>query len=271
MIVILYLAAFGNICKIHPAEIIDKDKNIKSGDHVLVDFTCRLNDESIVMTTNPDLALNNKTVKSNIFLPLKEYVPVPLIAGSGKRGPDYGKLKTLENEVLENLTLFVVGMKEGISQSFDIKAIDTPDLTEEERFIRLSRIRKSQKKVRVHPTAFKNAHGKDPVPGDIITKKEFPGVAMHVITVSDNEVEILLHADEGTVVDLPTGRGIVRDAGDYYETVIDIHKGQIIRTGVIVGRVVDVDEKMYTLDYGHPFGGEPLKCEITAYKDEANE
>jgi FKBP-type peptidyl-prolyl cis-trans isomerase 2 len=239
-----------------------KVRTIAPGDIALVDFTCRNKVGRIVMTTDAALAEDENKAKADIFLPLKGYGPVPMTAGSGKRGPDYGKLKTLENEILESLSLVIVGMNEGSGKIFEIASETMPGLTEEERFIRLSRIRRQPKLIKVHPVTFEKTHGKEPVPGDTITSKEIEETSMTVLSLKEEEVQLGIYMKDGMKMDLPLGEGTVYDMGDHYETIIDIHEGQLIRSGAIVGRVIDVEGEMFTIDYGHPFGNETLYCDV---------
>ncbi|MBN1625270.1 MAG: hypothetical protein JW944_01995 [Deltaproteobacteria bacterium] len=259
-------------CQTANKNIVTEHRVIKAGDKVTVDFTCRLKDGGIVMTTDADVLKDENKAKAGIFLPLKEYEPIPIVAGSGKGGPDYGKLKSLENEILEELSLVVAGMEEGSSASFEITSESTLGLNEDERYLSLSRVRRQPKKQKVNPVAFEKSQGRAPVPGDIVLSEEIEGVSITVVSVTEKEMEVRLEAKEGTMVYTPLGKGTIYDAGDYYKIIIDIHEGQLIRSGVIVGRVTVVEEDRFTIDYGHPFGYETLVCDVMAKKDRtANE
>lgn len=239
---------------------------VKKGDPVLVDFTCRLDDGAVVITTNESVAGDKSRLKEGVFLPFKKYSPAGLIAGSGKSGPDYGKLKSFENEIFECLSNLLTGMKEGSSNTYKIVSEVQPGLSENERFLRLSRIRIQPKEVRLKPDLFKRNYGRDPVQGDIIYSDEFEGLATEVLSVLDDEITVKLNMKEGMKLPMPLGTGTVHDAGKKYKTVIDVYPGKLIRSGVIVGRVVDIEDEMFTIDYGHPFGHETLSCDVKVVK-----
>ena len=245
---------------------VESPRTIGAGDQVSVDFTCRLKDSKIVMTTDKELAEDVNELKADIFIPLKEYKPVVIPAGQEKRGPDYGKLKTIENEILEILRLDLVGMRENSTKKFRLTSGTVTDLTKEERFLKLSRIRRQPKFIKVSPDTFKKSYKKEPVQGEIIASEDFRGLSMKVNSITNDEVQIKIIMEEGMKVDLPLGTGTVHDAGDHYETELDIHTGQIIRSGAIVGRVVDIEGDMFTIDYANPFGYESLECDVTAGK-----
>lgn len=246
--------------------VVGEPRTIEIGDEVLVDFTCRIKDGGIAMTTDAALAKDENEAKAGIFLPLKEYGPVPMIAGSGKKGPDYGKLKTLENEILESLSLVIVGMEEESRGVFEISSENMPALTEEERFLDLSRIIRTSKIRKVSSLILKRLQGKDPVIGDIIIPEGREGTSYTVLSVTGDMAQISISMEEGMKMDLPLGTGTVHDAGDHYEIVIDMHIGKLLRSGAIVGRVIDIDGDIFTIDYGHPFGQETLSCDVTAGK-----
>ncbi|MBN1906199.1 MAG: hypothetical protein JW927_13995 [Deltaproteobacteria bacterium] len=246
-------------------------EKIVEGDSVMVDFTCRFKSGEVVITTDSSIAEKIDRKKSPVFLPLKEYGPIELIAGSEKKGPDYGPLKTFENELLENISLAVIGMESGAKTVRSLTAEDNKNLTDEERFLEMTHTRRSPRERKIHPMAFKNTYKREPIKGIIFTSEKRPGVTINIISVTENEVVIHLNVKEGTEVYLPLGKGYMREAGDYIETIIDIQTGHKIRSGGIMGRVVDKGEEMFRVDYINPFGGEGLECEITVHKGDAVE
>jgi FKBP-type peptidyl-prolyl cis-trans isomerase 2 len=276
---IIYTALFLTVSgcsttgKVQQSEIsmIKGPERIVAGDRVMADFTCRFKDGDIVMTTDSAIAENIDRKKSPIFLPLKEYGPIELIAGSEKKGPDYGQLKTFENELLENISLAVIGMDSGIKTVRYLTAEDNKNLTDEDRFIEMTHTRRSPRERKIHPMAFKNTYKREPVKGEVVPSDKIPGVTIEILSVTENEAVIRINVKEGTEVYLPLGKGYMREAGDYIETIIDIQKGHKIRSGGIMGRVVDMGEEMFRVDYVNPFGGETLECEIRALKGEAVE
>jgi FKBP-type peptidyl-prolyl cis-trans isomerase 2 len=92
---------------------------------------------------------------------------------------------------------------------------------------------------------------------------DFPG---RVMAVSDQEVTIRFSATPGAVVETPFGPGRIREEGQDYKMDIDARKGASVRAGVMVGRISDVDDKVITVDFGNPFGGETLLCDVTVEK-----
>ncbi len=48
--------------------------------------------------------------------------------------------------------------------------------------------------------------------------------------------------------------------------VIDAHKGALVLAAGMVGRISYVDDKAFYIDFGNPFGGETLLCDVTVEK-----
>jgi FKBP-type peptidyl-prolyl cis-trans isomerase 2 len=89
-----------------------------------------------------------------------------------------------------------------------------------------------------------------------------PAIPGKVASVSENEVLIRYFVQPGSVVDTPFGKGTIRENEKNYEIVIDAAAGNLVRTGGLVGRISEVRNDSIVLDYGHPFGGETLACDV---------
>jgi len=89
-----------------------------------------------------------------------------------------------------------------------------------------------------------------------------PGVQGTVSSVTESEVVVRFTAHAGDKVATPLGQGTIRELPDRYETLIDAHVGDLVRGGKLTGRITAVDDQFITVDYGNPFGGETLSCDI---------
>ncbi len=236
---------------------------IEPGEEVLADFTCRLPDHSLVMTTEKSVAEDGNEIKSEIFIPFKEYGPVPVIAGNNKKGPDYGKLKSIESEIFEGLSLAAAGMKPGVQEDIKLTAEDNKKLSSEDRFIELPYVRKQNKNLKMSRSSFKRNYTKAPVPGDIITSPDLKGASFEIMSCDEKELSIRLGVEDGTKIITTAGKGTMYDRGEYIITVMDVNKGDLKRTGVIVGKVSEIKEDTYTLDFINPFGSQELDCKVT--------
>ena len=69
-------------------------------------------------------------------------------------------------------------------------------------------------------------------------------------------------AQPGSVVDTPFGKGTIKENEKNYEIVIDASVGHLVRSQGLVGRVSEVQDRTIVIDYGNPFGGETLSCDV---------
>ena len=90
-------------------------------------------------------------------------------------------------------------------------------------------------------------------------KEQLPATVMAVDTKS---VSVRFSPKPGKEIETPFGKGTVRETSNDFEIVIAAPVGGLVRTGPLVGRIIGVDDTSFTLDYGHPFGGEELGCDI---------
>ncbi|MGD9159971.1 MAG: hypothetical protein PVG39_16270 [Desulfobacteraceae bacterium] len=251
--------------------VIKPENIIDFGDETLVDFTCRLKkDGKIVMTTDESLIKDNNDAMSSIFFPLPKYIPVSVTAGEGKKAPDYGTLNSTHKEILENISMVIVGKEEGSPVAFDISAEYSQITSDDDRYKKIDRIRKKPRTQKVSLEHWQIRNGKTPSPGDVIENyQNAEGVTLTILSVDDNHVEFKVSVKEGTPVDTPMGKAILYEDGNNIKTIFDYKPGDLVRSGPIVGRVIDVTDTRVKFDYGHPFGGESLSCEAVARRDEA--
>ena len=251
--------------------IVNSEKIINPGDKIIVDFTCRLKkDGKIVVTTEEPLIKDNNDAKSIIFYPIKEYVPIPVIAGEGKKTPDFGTLNSSHKEILENISMAIIGKEVGVPFSFDIMGETSQIVSYDDRYLKISRIREKPRIQKINLGSWKKSNDRTPLPGDVINNyHNVEGLTVTVLSVDDNQVEFRFDVKEGTTFESPLGKAFVYEDGDNMKSIIDYKPGQLLRSGPIVGRVIDVTDTMVTFDYGHPFGGEVLSCEAVTKREEA--
>jgi FKBP-type peptidyl-prolyl cis-trans isomerase 2 len=158
------------------------------------------------------------------------------------------------------MTKAIKGLKVGEKNTIRISSEVPPGLEDIDRFLQMARVRQQPKDLRVNMKPLKKQLGEEPRVGQEIYA-EGPYSAK-VVSITGDEVMVRLSARPGSVVDTPFGDGVVRDAADHYETVIDVSVGDLVRSGPVVGRVAHVEEETFSVDYGHPFGEETLICDV---------
>jgi len=238
---------------------VESANPIKSGDVASVRFTCRQTDGRLVASTYKEMN-ESALPKSPLFIKREKGDAVVLTAGNAQPVADPLKRKNLELEIMDRLGAQIVGLKQGDSAEVQLSAERLEGLPEQEQFVKLVRVRNHPKEIKMPVDRYKSYKDKEPVVGDPFTiDSAVPG---KVVSVSDKEVVIHFTARDGAELDLPFGKATISDNGDHYD--IDIHavKGTLVRTAGLAGRIVDVDDKNIKIDYGHPFAGEVLNCDV---------
>ncbi len=102
--------------------------------------------------------------------------------------------------------------------------------------------------------------GKAPVEEQEVDLGE--GMRAKVVSLSGDNAKLRVSASPEAQIQTPFGPGKVTEAPTDLKITIDARVGSLARTGPLVGRVAAVDDNSITLDYGHPFGGEELNCDV---------
>ncbi len=232
---------------------------IKPGDKVGVQFTCRFKNGEIASSTSTAVAKNAEP-KSAIFLPRSIDDPLAVTAVDNSKDLQPNDLIAFEDEIATQLSRSVTGMKMNGSGTIELHADRIKGLKPQDEFLQLARVRVRPKEVRMTSGEFKARTGKEPEVGEEF--KSDPAIPGKVTSVSENEVLIRFFTQPGSVVDTPFGKGTIRENGQNYEIVIDASVGKLVRSAGLVGRISEVQEKSMVVDYGHPFGGETLTCDV---------
>jgi len=233
---------------------------VKPGDQATVNYTCHLKSGEIVATTYERVAKDSSLHKSSIFHPKKDYDPESLKAGGVTAGLRPTTAGVFEQEVRARLAEAVVGLREGESRTLELFAGDVPGMRDDERIIRMARVRRRPRVMRMTNEEYTRRMGKAPEVGQKVVFD--PAIPGEVTSVTETEVVVRFLAEPGAEVDTPFGKGVIGDKDGRYEIVIDADAGKLVRSGPIVGRIVGVDERFITIDYGDPFGGEALVCDV---------
>jgi FKBP-type peptidyl-prolyl cis-trans isomerase 2 len=237
-----------------------EDNVIKPGDKVGIQFTCRFPSGEIAASTSTAVTKDSSLRKSAVFVPRSTDDPLEVTAGQS------GAAKSFPfpflDEIVARIAASLPGVTPGKARTIEIRSERPADVPEKEQFLELARIRQRSKEIRMTADEYKSRTGKRPEVGAEYVVD--PVIPAKVASVSENEVVIRSSAQPGSVVDTPFGKATILENGNQIEIVIDVTKDNLVRMGPVVGRISDVQDKMFTMDFGNPFGGEPLKCEVKA-------
>lgn len=238
-------------------------KIIRPGDKADISFLCRLQTGEIVAATDMKAVYKSASPRSTVFLLRTEDSPVSVTAADSLPAPE-GKEWAFEDEIINRLSEVVVGMKEGENRTVTLTAEELSERTKEDYVVRMARKREQPKEMRMTIDEYRSRTGKSPEAGlPVITGSPVSG---RVEAVTEGEVVIRLSAQAGNVLRTPFGPERILETGKAYEIVVDAREGELVRTAHLVGRISEVTENYFTLDYRNPFGGEKFICDVAVEK-----
>lgn len=233
---------------------------VRQGDRVWVNYTCRLQSGLVAITTKEDIA-ENEASHATVFVPFEQYGPESIIAGTTDPGPTFGRLRMFEREVVYRIAQAIVGMQVGKNYTVTLASDVQPNLEPDDRYLTLSRIRPRKKDQRVAHEYVRENIGHEPVIGEQVFA--YDGIMGTVKAIDDDYVTVYVQVEDGVTADSPFGTITIRDRDEqYYDCIIDARVGHLVRTDTQIGRIAKVSDRSFTVDYGHPFGGEELVCDI---------
>jgi hypothetical protein len=239
---------------------------VKPGDEVIAGFTCRAANGEIAASTRKTAVQNPSVRKSAVFIMPETDSPVRLAAGMPIERPAQGGVLSFEEEIVGHLSRAIAGHTFGAHELVVLSDDDTPIERQEGHLLKMARVRKRPKELRMQATAYYARMGVAPLVGAAYTLD--PAIPGTVKAVNGEEVVIAFTRQPGDVVDTPFGKGVIHNGGDMYEIVIDARSGDLVRSGPLVGRISEVNDREFTIDYSRPLAGETLTCdvELTAAK-----
>lgn len=243
-------------------------KNVKSGttqcihpgDRVQVHVTCMLEDGRVIYSSRKEIQENPDTRSSQIFFKPENEGPVDITAGQNTCTVMHGNLKTFEGEVLACLGKDVCTMVPGQKSKVILETREPEGLSEKDRYLNLTKKRRHLKFGTVGEIPFEKQTGRKPVPGT--EGPVMPPFSTRVLSVENKQVKLEIMFNEGDVLKMPFGNGILHHDGDYYVIDVDAKPGHLVKTSMLLGTITRVDEDTFTVDYGHPFGGQSLTCDV---------
>jgi FKBP-type peptidyl-prolyl cis-trans isomerase 2 len=242
---------------------------VQSGDKAEINFTCRLSNGELAATTRPDASVSGE-VKSPLYL-ARGGADETVAVTAGPQAPAAAKQdrQPFEQEIIARLAPGIPGLKVGEQVQRSIEAERYPVASPTDKKVKMATTRKRQKEMRLSIEEYTGKKGMKPEVGQkFVLDKLVPG---QVTEVTDTEVVIRFAPVEGAELKTPFGPVTVRELADRYELDIAAQVGTLVRTGPMAGRVIAVDKDSLTIDYGHPFAGEKLDCQVKVEKTVAQE
>jgi FKBP-type peptidyl-prolyl cis-trans isomerase 2 len=239
-----------------------KGRPVAAGDRVGVEFTCRLNNGAVAISTSREVAENASLPKSPIFITRNDVGALIVTAGNGSQEQAADDNISFEDRVTGLVAAAVVGMAPGEAHTIQLRAErKEKDSRGQDTTIKLNRVTHRPKEMELAKTEFLARTGKAPLEEEEVDLGD--GMRAKVVSMSGDNVKVRVSAAADALIQTPFGPGKVKETPTDMEITIDPPIGELLRTGPLVARIAAVDDTSITLDYGHPFGGEELTCNVT--------
>ncbi|MEZ4601762.1 MAG: hypothetical protein R2940_18380 [Syntrophotaleaceae bacterium] len=239
----------------------------RSGDRVRINYVCRLKNGELTASTYRDGAISPEEKRSAIYLALKNDAPLEWIAGQEKVSQSGSAPFDFADAIAVQLGQAVVGQVPGTLSGIEVAAAKAP--VRPSGTIRLAKVRRRPRGLHMTVDEYKGRTGKNPEIGQEMTFD--PAIPGKVTSVSESEVVVDFHAPVGELIDTPFGRARVSADQNSYLLEILVEKGDLVRSGPMVGKVADVDDAFFTVDYGHPLAGQNLVCDVEVSRGEESQ
>ena len=233
---------------------------VGSGDTVSVSFSCRLPNGELAVTTRSEADVAGER-KSPLYLQRIGPETLEITAAEVPRRNGIEGIKDFELVVLDLLAPKTAGMPVGEKRTLVLDAPRYEGLPKNEESASIPRSRHYKKIITMTPGEYAAVAGHSAEIGQ--TYFVDPVIPGTVSEVTDKEVVIRTSAKVGDIVSTPFGTGKIQENETEYFFDIEAVKGTLVRSDTMVGRVVNGSDKTIDLDYGHPFGGESLLCDVS--------
>jgi FKBP-type peptidyl-prolyl cis-trans isomerase 2 len=239
----------------------------KPGDKVKMHFTCMLPNGKIAATSEAKVTEDGSLPKASIFVAREATEPLVVEAGDDCSSCGNPEERVFEEAIMASIAREVVGMRQGESQTLNLgaqlhRSVDPSKSMSNEGVLQINRERIRPKRIVMTREEYRQNSGKEPEETQPYSPWRTAAIPCNVASVSEKEVIVQCRSENGARVATPFGEGIVSETDKGFRILIDAKVGHLIRSGGFVGRIVNVDDRMITIDYRHPFGGETLKCEV---------
>jgi FKBP-type peptidyl-prolyl cis-trans isomerase 2 len=236
---------------------------VQPGDKVELSFTCRLPNGELAATTRPDSTITGET-KAPLYL-TRQGSDDTVAVTAGPVAPTQQKQdrQPFEQEIIARLAPKIAGLKTGEQVHWEITADRYPVMKANDRQVKMSLVRKRNKKAHMSIDEYTATTGSSPEVGQELMSEEL--VRGKISEINDKEITISFVPSDAKEWVIPFGPVSMREFDDHYEFDIAAEKGRLVRTGPMVGQIIEVDKNLMsmTIDYGHPFAGEKLNCDVT--------
>lgn len=233
-----------------------------AGERLALHYSCRLPDGSLAVTTHKKIAEDPNVKKSEIFNPQGVYHPAEIVVPATPEQVTVDYMGSFEEKIVQSMARKATDLP--LSREVDLELTGTvpENIPDNERFMQMALQTKLQRRMIVTLEEYQKEYPKPPVPGEILGADE--NFSTMVEKVEGEEVHLLFSSAPGATRKTVYGIEHFTQEEEEFLVRLEVKPGAVLRTGPLVGRISSVEQESFTIDYGHPFGGETLSCQVQA-------
>lgn len=232
------------------------------GERLALKYTCRLADNTVAATNRREIGEDETIAKAEIFSPPRRYRPAVVTVPENPAQVTVDYFGSFEEKIVQTLAQQAAALPLNQSASRKLTGVVPADIPQHERFLQMGRQVKLQRRMVVSMDQYREQYEEPPVAGQMLGANE--KFSTMIEKVEDEQVHLLFSAAPGATRRTIYGVEHYIQEENEFLVRLEVTPGAVIRTGPLVGRISKVEEETFTIDYGHPFGGEALSCLVEA-------
>jgi FKBP-type peptidyl-prolyl cis-trans isomerase 2 len=219
----------------------------------------------VLVTTEADIAAETSKKDDPLFFKKDAYAPLDVTdIASDAYSTSREHLVYLEEDVIEKLVEETADWEVGTRKTVELNTESQSDLPEEERSIRITRKKTQPKRITYSEKIFPRITGSEKALDETVRLNG--GIVGRVRSIENGEIEVVFEPESDEPMDGVFGPVIVNDLGDQYEMEILAQEGSVVRVGPAYGRITEVTDDKFKVDYSNPYAGETLTCDVEIAK-----
>ena len=236
-------------------------RGLEPQDRVAMDFTCRFENGPVVASTQEEVIEDTSAVKSSLFIEPKQTGPVDVTAGVDNFSPDSSRMVlNFEQYIINELAQRIPGMRVGSRRTVRVSAAPLTHLAHSNRVLPLAIVRQRPRQVTMTRDGFEQQFPMEPAVG--VSLDMYTYMVCLVTQVDQERVSYECTPEHNGTFMSEFGPAHFEEADDGWKMILDVTEGDLVRLVEMVGRITDVSDDVFKLDFTHPFGGRTLVCDV---------
>lgn len=219
---------------------------VERGDMAAVHYTMRLENGEVIFTTDRAVAENPAVEKAAWFRRPARYAPEEIRGGN--------------DEALRYIADAIVGMKPGGKKTITLSPDKAFGPSDDKKIQEFTRVRQTPRVIEIQATAYVNRYGTFPSVGDEVNYTPF--FKSRVVDFDSRKVVLEALAEDGVVAESPFGKTRIELTEDEVHLTLEPIVGSDFVAGGRQGRIVEVGEETFSVDFNHPGAGKSLLLDI---------